>query len=77
MSGATMDVVSPLGSNKCSFGIHHTDPIHGHAVATVAIHTGAAHVQTYLTADECERLAAMLTTAAQEVRAMQGEEVAA
>lgn len=45
--------------------------------ATVGVSTGACSLQTYLTPNECEKLAAMLTAAAQEVRAMQGEEVAA
>lgn len=36
--------------------------------ATVSIDTGACNVQTYMTPDECDELAAILTAAAREVR---------
>lgn len=38
--------------------------------ATVSVDTGACNVQTYLTPEQCDELAAMLTEAAQEVRHM-------
>lgn len=38
------------------------------ALVTVTVSTGACHVQTYLTPDECDTLAAMLVAQAAEQR---------